>query len=363
MSKPEISVIIPLYNHEDFIEQTIQSVLEQSFQDFEIVIVDDGSTDNSVEFVKRIADSRIRLFCQENRGAHNALNTGISHACGRYIAILNSDDLFAKERLGKCYQLIEADPSIGIVCTGVQCIDSSGQALHQIRSAPLYLNRGKRSHEDQVIPLDLFADNFLISTSNIFCSISLVNHVSPFREFRYCHDWDFFLRTTFESHLRLLHEPLLEYRIHSSNTLGEDRAGVYFEIAVVIADFLRRHELQDLLPQSHMILEEEVFKSLRYHYVDRMLATLLLRNYNDDEWESVVTSLFQKGDNSLYVAGTKHIRQLIENDACASQVFSENKELNMKLEKLEKEKRCSPSFFYRVGAIVKACIHQVRGGW
>jgi glycosyltransferase involved in cell wall biosynthesis len=361
MGKPEISVIIPLYNHENYIERTIQSVLEQSFQDFEIVIVDDGSTDNSVALVKEIEDSRIRLYCQENHGAPNTLNTGITHARGRYVAILNSDDIFAKERLEKCYQLIEADPAIDIVCTGVQCIDDSDQALHQIRSAPLYHNRGKRSHEDQVVPLDLFADNFLISPSNIFCSISLVNRISPFRELRYCHDWDFFLRTSFESHLRLLPEPLLEYRIHSSNTLGEDKAGVYFEIAVVIADFLRTHDLDGLVPPGQMTLEEEVFKSLRYHYVDRMLATLLLRNYTDDEWEAMLTSLLQKGDNPLYVAGIKQIRQLIENDACASQVFSENKEMSIKLEKLENQKCCS-SFFSKVGAIVKARLQQIRGG-
>ena len=160
----------------------------------------------------------------------------------------------------------------------------------------------------------------------------------------------------------MLAEPLLEYRIHDSNTLGEDKAGVYFEIAVVIADFLRSHDLHEVVPPGQMTLEEEVFKSLRYHYVDRMLATLLLGNYTDDEWESMVTSLLQKGDNPLYIAGVNHIRQLIENDACASQVFNENKELSMKLEKLEKEQGCSASFYSSIGAIVKARIHQLRGG-
>ena len=361
MATPEISIIIPLYNHEKYIEKTLRSVLVQSFQSFEIIIIDDGSTDNSVEVVQGVADERIFLFCQKNRGAHNALNTGITHARGKYLAILNSDDVYTPDRLDKCYHLMEADDTIDMVCTAVQCIDAEDKPLHQIRSAPLYSNCGKRSHKDQVIFLDLLADNFLTSTSNIFCHISVLKSTTPFREFRYCHDWDFFLRLSYSSHIRMLAEPLLEYRIHEHNTLAEDKAGVYFEVAIVLADFFHTHGIQNLMT-SREIFPEEILKSLRYHYVDRMLAILSLNMVNDEEWNSMIFSLLQKDNNPLYVAGVEHIRILLENDEFVEQVFLENEEMRKKIELLEKSQtRSLFSYFSQKLRSISILVDRLRG--
>ena len=92
-----ISVVIPLYNKEKQIARTLQTVLNQTYQNFEIVIVNDGSTDGSVDEVLRISDSRIRLVSQENGGVSAARNRGIDEAKGEYIAFLDADDLYCPE--------------------------------------------------------------------------------------------------------------------------------------------------------------------------------------------------------------------------------------------------------------------------
>lgn len=90
--KPFISVVIPLYNKEKSIAQSLQSVLNQSYTDFEIVVVDDGSTDKSVEIVEGIEDARLKLFKQPNAGPSKARNTGVGHASGEWIVFLDADD-------------------------------------------------------------------------------------------------------------------------------------------------------------------------------------------------------------------------------------------------------------------------------
>lgn len=105
------SVVIPLYNKELSIKKTIQSVLDQTFQNFEIVIIDDGSSDRSIEQVKEIKDSRIRLIQQENQGVSSARNLGIKQAKCEWIALLDGDDLWLENHLTEVIKMIEAFPA------------------------------------------------------------------------------------------------------------------------------------------------------------------------------------------------------------------------------------------------------------
>lgn len=111
-----ISVVIPLYNKEASIKQSLMSVLSQSYQNFEVVIVDDGSTDNSVAKVEEIQDSRIRLIRQKNGGPSKARNTGVKNAKGEWILFLDADDEFLPEALLNFERAIIENPSIGFIC-------------------------------------------------------------------------------------------------------------------------------------------------------------------------------------------------------------------------------------------------------
>src|SRR5690606_35746528 len=113
-SKPFFSIVIPLYNKEKHILDTINTVLTQTFQDFEIVVVNDGSKDNSAKLVREISDSRVRLINQDNAGVSAARNTGIKEAAGEYIALLDADDIWLENHLENIHFLIKKFPDFGL---------------------------------------------------------------------------------------------------------------------------------------------------------------------------------------------------------------------------------------------------------
>lgn len=108
---PFFSVIIPLYNKENQIEKTLNSVLNQTFDDFEIIIVNDGSTDNSLNIVNRFTDERIKIFSQENKGAASARNYGIKKAKAQYLALIDADDFWFQDHLETHYNSIQSIPN------------------------------------------------------------------------------------------------------------------------------------------------------------------------------------------------------------------------------------------------------------
>lgn len=129
-ANPLVSVIIPSYNHDRFVADCIQSVLNQSFQDFEIVITDDGSSDKTVDVIRSFTDPRIRLFVHErNQGASIASNRCIANARGKYVAMLSSDDIWYPEKLETQVDFMEQHPEYAVVFGKVEWINEDNQSL------------------------------------------------------------------------------------------------------------------------------------------------------------------------------------------------------------------------------------------
>ena len=126
---PKVSVVLPVFNVERYVAASIQSVLAQTYVDFELVIVDDGSTDGSLRLCQQFTDPRIRIIQQQNRGLAGARNTGIRQAKGEYIALLDSDDLFAPEKLQRHVEHLDRSPKVGISFSRSAFIDDNGQPL------------------------------------------------------------------------------------------------------------------------------------------------------------------------------------------------------------------------------------------
>lgn len=124
-----ISVVIPLYNKEKSISNTINSVLKQDFSDFEVVIVDDGSTDGSVSIVESINDPHVRLIKQENGGPSKARNTGINKANGAWVVLLDADDELLPESLSTFAQLISEHPDVDIIDCNTMYYHTKGNIL------------------------------------------------------------------------------------------------------------------------------------------------------------------------------------------------------------------------------------------
>lgn len=221
----KVSVVIPAYNHEKFIGPAIDSVLNQSFQDFELIIVDDGSTDKTADVIKGYTDSRIRYFYQENQDAYNTINRGMGIAEGEFVAILNSDDIYALDRLQR---LLDKQQETGAQClfSDVIPISDSGEDFTDPNFGWNVWHKKNRDFFQDCG--DLYAaflkGNFMVTTSNLFMSSDAVKKVGKFCSLRYLHDYDFIFRmiSTFPDQVHyLFKEKLLYYRIHDGNTLGE----------------------------------------------------------------------------------------------------------------------------------------------
>lgn len=222
---PRISVVIPAYNHENFIGAAIESVLCQSFTDFELIIIDDGSTDKTADVIKSFTDSRIAYYHQENQDAFNTINRGISLAKGEYIAILNSDDVYTCDRLEKLYQYCQTSETQCVI-TDVIPIGDDGTEFTDPQFGWNVWHSDNRTFyfESEDIYTAFLHGNFMVTTSNLFLTTAAARTVGEFCSLRYLHDYDYIFRVMLaypEKVKYLAGEKLLYYRIHSGNTLGE----------------------------------------------------------------------------------------------------------------------------------------------
>ncbi len=126
---PTVSVIMPVYNVENYVAAAVVSVLEQTFEDFELLIIDDGSTDASIDICRLIEDPRIRIIQQENRGLAGARNTGIRKARGHYIGFLDSDDMWRPEKLEVQLGYLVRNTDIGVSYSASTLIDDAGEEI------------------------------------------------------------------------------------------------------------------------------------------------------------------------------------------------------------------------------------------
>ena len=237
---PEVSVIIPSYNHADFIGAAIDSVLSQTRSDLELIVVDDGSTDHSRDVLSQFTDSRLRVLFQENQGAHAAINRGLRQSTGNYLAILNSDDTYHQQRLEKILPVFYGDPHVGLVSSYLEIIDRKGTLLgikHGYADlSPWDLSTPSKSFRAETdLRAALLTENFLATTSNYVFSRQLYQQVGEFLPLRYTHDWDYALRALQYGELRLLPEALMSYRVHDSNTIRENLSAMVFEICWILA--------------------------------------------------------------------------------------------------------------------------------
>ncbi len=128
---PTISVIIPAYNAEKTIKETVDSVLNQTFEDFEVIIINDGSTDTTGEIVSQIPDPRIKVFSYLNSGASTSRNRGFAQTSGEYIAFLDADDLWTSDKLEAQLVALKTNPQADIAYSWSDCIDESSRFLRR----------------------------------------------------------------------------------------------------------------------------------------------------------------------------------------------------------------------------------------
>jgi FkbM family methyltransferase len=208
MSSPTISVVMTVFNGEEFLSETVDSVLNQSFRDFEFIIVDDGSTDATADILSKYAprDSRIRVLRNGKKGRAASLNLGISLANGKYVANNDADDLATPGRLEEQVAFMERNPEVGVLGSAYEVITDSGAVIDLVRH-PL---------EDSEIRSVILRDNPICHSSAILRK-DIALAVGGYRStFEPSEDYDLWLRMSERSKLANLHNVLVRYRVHAN---------------------------------------------------------------------------------------------------------------------------------------------------
>lgn len=261
MNCPKVSVIIPTYNYASFVGQAIRSVLNQTFTDYEIVVVDDGSTDETPNVLAGFGDM-IRVIRQENKGGSAARNAGIAAACGKYVAFLDADDQWKPCKLERQVAVLERDPGVGIVFSDIQHW-VNGKLVHE-----RYLKeRGYKYPASGYIFENLLREGFIF-TPTVVVPKAVLDEVGGFdTTLRNCEDVDLWFRIVELYRGGYIDEPLVIRNQHGSGVTSEKEDYLKGPI-IVMTRLLHRVNSRS----SREIIKQRLQKmnfDLGYFYFDR----------------------------------------------------------------------------------------------
>lgn len=208
---PRVSILLTCYNHMRYLPAALEGVRSQTFTDYEVIAIDDGSTDGTREWLSQQPDVRC-IFNAENLGTYETLNVGLRVARGEFIAVLNDDDLWTHEKLAWQVDLLDAHPEVGLVHTAGYFIDADGK---QTEGNPLGFAFPRFETGD--ILLGLVYENKIIASAALarracFEDVGYFN-----REYFGSGDWEMWWRIAEKWHVGFVDEPLTMYRVHGAN--------------------------------------------------------------------------------------------------------------------------------------------------
>ena len=206
---PKVTVVTPAYNAMKYLPETLKSALQQTFTDFEVLIINDGSSDGIVEWSSQITDPRVKVISQENQGTAAARNRGISESKGEYIAFLDADDIWEPTKLEKQVYCLDHNPLVGLVDTWIAFIDESGKPTGYIMKPDAEGNVYKKVVES--------CDSTVCCGSSPMIRRSCFDTVGLFDRDSYIEDVDMWIRIAIRYHYGLVKEPLVRYRLHPNN--------------------------------------------------------------------------------------------------------------------------------------------------
>ena len=228
LQAPHISCVIPTYNQAHYLITAIQSALEQTYHNFEIILVDDGSTDQTPVVAQNYAD-QVRYIWQENQGLAAARNTGVLQARGEYVAFLDSDDQWLPDLLEKMVHLTLEQPGAGVYFCGWGYMDADGRELPQVNNPH--------------IPPDLVYGSLLRANFINACGV-LLHRKSALKiglfdpTFRRLQDWEFWLRLAHAGRRFIgTPDPLVLYRVHNSSLSADSEGGKRAALAIAEKHF------------------------------------------------------------------------------------------------------------------------------
>jgi glycosyltransferase involved in cell wall biosynthesis len=239
-----IAVIIPCYNHAQYVGEALESVLNQSRRPDRVIVIDDGSKDDSVAVLRLFESRGVEVSSRENRGAHNTINELIERAstdCD-YISILNSDDRYLPDRIEKCLDAARTSPGKSVFSTKLRVIDGTGAVMPEDAPRSRWFHGAWALGQQDGIELSewLGQANFIATTSNIFARSAYLR-ANPMGDYRFIHDYFFLSTAAFEDQIAVVPEVLMEYRVHGSNTIATRPEPLIREMIRLQLDLYARH--------------------------------------------------------------------------------------------------------------------------
>jgi len=213
---PAVSVIMPVHDRERYVREALGSVLAQTFDDFELIVVDDGSTDGTAAAVAAVRDPRLRYLTQPHRGVAAAMNTGLAAARGRYVARIDSDDVWLPDLLATQVAVLEVRPEVGVAYARGQGMEADGTlTTHVWGIAP--------RHPDDALASQLYGD-FTCNITTV-ARRACLERAGGFDESLAAHeDWDLWLRVSRDASFAFTDRVLARFRWHDANLTGPGRA-------------------------------------------------------------------------------------------------------------------------------------------
>jgi glycosyltransferase involved in cell wall biosynthesis len=228
-----VSVLMPVYNTERYVGQAVQSILDQTFQDFELVAVDDGSTDRSADVVGRYAeqDARIRFVCAAHRGLTATRNETLDRAKGRYVAVMDADDISLPDRLARQVEYLDTHPECVLVGCRVQLMDPAGRPLRVVNVETTHAEiEGANLSFDRFI-----ANNGYMARRQAVCDVGRYRQEFPLAE-----DRDLYLRLAERGRLANIPGVLYKYRQHLNSVCQARRRKLGECVVAAVRDACQR---------------------------------------------------------------------------------------------------------------------------
>lgn len=218
-----VAVIIPCYNHARFVGEALESVLSQTRKLDRVIVIDDGSKDDSLDVLNAFIDRGVEVHAQENIGAHATINKLVEIAAKdcEWVSILNSDDRYLPDRIENCLKIIGEHPGKSVVCSRLRVMDEGGDVLPEDapRSRWFHGAWSLGNQESMEMTEWLGQANFVATTSNVFARASYLL-ANPFRPYRFNHDYYFLACAALEGQMTVIPDVMLEYRVHGNNTIS-----------------------------------------------------------------------------------------------------------------------------------------------
>lgn len=247
---PRVSVIIPAFNASPFIRQAIESVLNQTYPDYELIVVDDGSTDDTASLVMKYGE-RLRYVYQKNQGLSSARNTGIAKAGGELLAFLDADDYWGRKKLEHQVALLDQSPAIGVVYTALKVVDKDGRVTGERRC----FLRG-------YLLSSLLTENCVTPSSAIVRGVCLEKAGTFDENLSASEDWDLWLRIAPFYSFDFVDLPLTFYRVHAGS-MHKDLARMERNTFQVLDKLFRREPLHQEAVRRRGEIPRQTFSGLR----------------------------------------------------------------------------------------------------